>query len=135
MRSNTLFRSLAVVACLTAALLLFFTTSITSPAAEARGGYVNAPSAREHPPDAAPYTSLASREEQGTPVCNLSPDSRSSKFDQANAVVLAAATMPTVRPPRRQKSGEFTVFSTVRSPVRLTTDDSYHWQPINFMRS
>lgn len=135
MRSNTLFRSLAVVACLAAALLLFFTSVTPSPADEARGGYAVASGARWAPPDTASYTSLAYAEEQGALACNPSSHSRSREFGQANAVVLAAATTPTAHPPRRQKSGGLAAVSTVRSPARLTTGDNYLRQPISIMRS
>lgn len=157
MRSNTRFRSLALVACLTAALLLFFTTGTPSPASEARGGHADALNAREHPPNTAlatraqsegqlriceagearreASTSLAYGEAQGTTACSSSPDCRSSMFVLANAVVLAAATPPTMRPPCQQKSGEFASRSEVRSPVRHTTGDCYLRQPISIMRS
>lgn len=155
MRSNTRFRSLAVVACLTAALVLFFTPIIPSPVAEARGGCADAQSGCEHPPNTPPETgaqsegqprsretgevrreastSLAYREAKGATACSPSPDCRSSMFVPANAVVLAEATPPTLPTPRGLKSGEFAC-GAVRSPAGHTTDD-YIRQPIYVMRS
>lgn len=156
MRSSIRFRPLALAACLTAAFLLFFTSGILSGAAGMRSIDGDAPSARKHPPNTAPDTgaqsdgqlrsrerkevireaspSLAYREAQGTRAYSPSPVARSSNLGSINAALLTAS-MPSMRPPRRLKSGRFAYVGAIRSSAGHTTDDSYFRQPIKVMRS